>query len=145
MSYNKRSKYIYRTHTYCEGYTIRKTNWHTIMSDEEHSLLANMLKKRIKKEYQINTDWKITSIRKSMIDKWKRRADYQATLMMQEHGPEENQESSQEEYEEENGLNLQLDELNSKFEKYGGQVQNFIVDYHKQGDENLQLRLLLQE
>ena len=51
MCYNKRSKYIYRTNTYCEGYTIRKTNWHTIMSDNEHSLLAKMLKKKIKKEY----------------------------------------------------------------------------------------------
>jgi hypothetical protein len=145
VSFNKRSKYIYRTHTYCEGYTIRKTNWHIIMSDEEHSLLGNMLKKRIKREYQINTDWKIASIRKSMIDKWKRRADYEATLMMQEHGPEEPHESSQEEDEKEDGLTLQLEELNSKFDKYGGQVQNFIGDFHKQGDENLQLRLLLQE
>ena len=66
-----------------------------------------------------------------MIEKWKRRADYQATLMMQEHGPEEAQESSQDEDEEENGLNPQLEELNSKFDKYGGQVQNFIGDFHK--------------
>lgn len=58
------------------------------MSDDDHSLLASMLRKKLKTDYELNQDWKITSIRRSMIEKWKRRADYQAMVMMQEHGPD---------------------------------------------------------
>lgn len=127
------------------GYTIRKTNWHAIMTDDDHTLLAGMLKIQIKNYYNFNILWKLNPIKQNMINRWKKRADYQSTLMVQDHIPMEDQESSQEEEEDDCCINHQLEDLNHKFDKYGSEVQNFVLDYQRQGEENLQLRQLLED
>lgn len=77
----------------------------------------------------MNIDWKITPIRRTMVGRWRKRADYQATLMVQDH--DELQESSNDEEVDEVGLTQHLDHLNTKFESYGDQVQGLISEYHR--------------
>ena len=45
MTFNKRSKFIYKTFTYCEGFSVRKTNWKTVIDDDDHSVISGHLKK----------------------------------------------------------------------------------------------------
>ena len=33
-TFNTKSSFIYKTHTICEGFFIRKANWHEIMEEE---------------------------------------------------------------------------------------------------------------
>ena len=80
LTFNTRSNFVYRTHSHCRGYFIRRSNWKAILDDEEHKILAQLFKKRVKQEYQE----KIVEIMKpkklQWIHKWMQRADYQASL-----------------------------------------------------------------
>ena len=76
VAFKRRSKFIYKTSTMCSGYSIRKSNWHGIMSDPDHKLLAGMLRKHVKSEFELNILWKLTPIKDTMVAKWKKRADY---------------------------------------------------------------------
>ena len=87
VSFKRRTKFIYMTSTMCSGFSIRKSNWHSIMSDPDHKLLAGMLRNSVKKYYQLNILWKLTPVKEAMVAKWKKRADYQGTLVVQEHTP----------------------------------------------------------
>ena len=51
ITFDKRSKYIYKTSQTCTGFSIRRINWNTVIMDEEFKLIAEPLKKVIKKEY----------------------------------------------------------------------------------------------
>lgn len=36
VSFNKRSVFIYKCSTDCQGYFIRKENWHVILAKDKH-------------------------------------------------------------------------------------------------------------
>jgi hypothetical protein len=41
LTFNTRSDNVYRTFSICQGYFIRRSNWKTIIEDEEHHVLAS--------------------------------------------------------------------------------------------------------
>lgn len=51
MCYKTRSKFVYKTHNLCQGYSMRKSNWTMILEDDDHVVLSSLLKKKIKQNY----------------------------------------------------------------------------------------------
>ena len=50
-TFNVRSNFVYRTHTKCHGYFIRKSKWKTIVDSDEHRVISTLLKEQVKKDY----------------------------------------------------------------------------------------------
>lgn len=79
---NKRSKFVYRTHTLCQGYFMRREKWKNILDDDDHKVLASMFKRQLKNHYRLNISTKVQPIKTARLKKWKKRADYSAHLMV---------------------------------------------------------------
>ena len=80
VTFNKRSKFVYRTYYKCEGYSIRRSLWKIKVMSEEHEQIVETFKKTIKKDYEVNTMTKIIEEKKRLIGKWHERADYSGIL-----------------------------------------------------------------
>ena len=80
VTFNKRSKFIYRTVTVCEGFSVRKTNWKTLMDDEDNTIIAGHLKKLLKKDYTKTLFNKVNDEKTKILEKWQQRADFDAVL-----------------------------------------------------------------
>ena len=77
-----RSDFVYKTYSLCQGYFIRREMWKNILDNDDHKVLASMFKKRLIENYRLEIKNKMVPIKKARLNKWKQRADYQATLMM---------------------------------------------------------------
>lgn len=44
-TFNKRSNFVYRTATKCQGYFIRRSKWKSITDSDEHKIIGELLKK----------------------------------------------------------------------------------------------------
>jgi len=49
ITYQKASRFIYKTRSQCEGFQIRRKNWNSIL--ETNDFLGNALRKKIKKRH----------------------------------------------------------------------------------------------
>jgi hypothetical protein len=79
-TFNKRSAFIYKAHTVCEGFFIRKSNWIIIL--QNHIELGYDLKKRIIDDYEFNIRNKINVAKKIDLKVWEDRHDYETILVM---------------------------------------------------------------
>ena len=52
LCFNNRSKFVYKTYSLCQGYSMRKSNWKKILEDDDHVVLSQLLKKKIKLNYE---------------------------------------------------------------------------------------------
>ena len=80
VTYNKRSKFVYRTYTYCTGYTIRRQNWKSNVFNQEHEEIEAAFEKIITKEYEETTMNKVIEEKKRFMKKWNERCDYSGML-----------------------------------------------------------------
>ena len=53
VAYNKRSKFNYKTYVDCKGFSIRRIDWKNFMYKSENKTIASLLRKQIKKDYEI--------------------------------------------------------------------------------------------
>ena len=51
-TFNYKSAFIYKTHSICEGFFIRKANWHDLI--EEDTEITDQLKQNIIRNYLLN-------------------------------------------------------------------------------------------
>ena len=54
LSFNKRTRFIYKSKSYCSGFSIRRSNWKHLMEEEDHLLIAGYLKQSVKAYYDKN-------------------------------------------------------------------------------------------
>ena len=80
MTFNKRSKFVYRTYTYCRGYTIRRSLWKSKIFNDDHEEIASAFKKIIKKDYEETTMNKVIEEKNRLVEKWNDRCDYSGML-----------------------------------------------------------------
>lgn len=52
ITFDKRSKYIFKTHTTCTGFSIRRINWKDCIFNDEFEMITTPLKAKIKSEYE---------------------------------------------------------------------------------------------
>ena len=52
MCFNTRSKFVYKTYSLCQGYSMRKSNWKMILENDDHAVLSQLLIKKIKLNYE---------------------------------------------------------------------------------------------
>jgi hypothetical protein len=84
LSYNKRTRYIYKTNTMCTGFFIRRENWWNILGDEEHKVISTSLVEQCKRYYFVNIHSKMRIEKELAIKKWRSRSDYEAMISMKD-------------------------------------------------------------
>jgi hypothetical protein len=85
ITFDKRSRYIFKTKKACTGFSIRRISWKTVIMDEDFQVIAQPLKKIIKKEYDQEILFRVNKEKQRLIDKWGDRKDYDAMLRVVEH------------------------------------------------------------
>ena len=70
VTFNKRSKFIYKTATYCEGFFVRKTNWKTLIDDDDHTIISGHLQKQLKRDYEKKLFGKVNEEKQKVIKRW---------------------------------------------------------------------------
>jgi hypothetical protein len=73
VSFNKRTEFVYKTFSDCEGFFIRKKNWSKIM--EANTVIATEFKYQLLKEYKLYIRNIINNAKVSEIKKLDQRAD----------------------------------------------------------------------
>ena len=76
VTFNIRSKFIYRTASFCEGCSVRKTKWMTLMEDDDHKIISYHLKKQLKKDYEKKLFNRVNDEKIKKLKMWGKRADY---------------------------------------------------------------------
>jgi myosin-crossreactive antigen len=72
-TFNHQSNFIYKTHSACEGYSIRKEKWNKLLSEETE--ITQQLKKRISVNYFYHLQIKINAKKASEIRRLNHRSD----------------------------------------------------------------------
>jgi hypothetical protein len=80
ITFDKRSKYIFKTSQVCIGFSIRRINWKIVMMDEDFDIITTPLKKKIMIEYEEVTAQRVTKEKATLMAKWAQRNDYDAML-----------------------------------------------------------------
>lgn len=80
-TFNHKSAFIYKTHTVCEGYFIRKQNWHEIM--ESCAEITDQLKQRIITKYLLQIKLKVKSAKRRIMQKLMQRSDIQQIMALE--------------------------------------------------------------
>lgn len=52
MTFNARSKYVYRTANTCTGFSIRRINWKEVVDNDEFRMITVHLKNAVKENYE---------------------------------------------------------------------------------------------
>ena len=71
---------MYRTFTYCTGYTIRRSQWKSKIFNDDHEDIASAFKRIIKKEYEETTMSRVMEEKQRFMKKWNDRCDYSGML-----------------------------------------------------------------
>lgn len=81
-TFNHKSNFIYKTYTYCEGFSIRKEHWIHILKNYED--LAMQLKQRIIMNFFFKVKIKVVKVKRETIKRLSRRSDIHQILMVSE-------------------------------------------------------------
>lgn len=81
-TFNHKSNFIYKTHTLCEGFFIRKASWHEIM--EEENDITMQLKQYIIRSYLMKTQIKVQCMKKRIIKLIGNRSHFQQMMHLQD-------------------------------------------------------------
>lgn len=84
MSFNKRTKFIYKAKNYCYGFSIRRENWKHLLEDEDHQLISGYLKQSVKLYYEKTILNIMKEEKLKAIEKWQGRADYQCMIAVRD-------------------------------------------------------------
>jgi hypothetical protein len=80
VTFGKRTKFVYKTAQICSGFSIRRANWKKIVFNEEFSMITVHLHNALKNNYENNILSKVNFEKQKMIEKWKKRKDYDSIL-----------------------------------------------------------------
>ena len=70
VTFNKRTLFLYKTVTTCQGFFIRRNAWRNLIN--EHVEISNHLKESVKKEYEISIMNTVMTEKKAVIARWKK-------------------------------------------------------------------------
>lgn len=87
-TFNKRSIFIYKTITNCQGYFIRKLEWQNILS--ENSSIGSIIREEISEDFRVNIKARVLKEKQRDLAIWHSRADYDEILSIskkKEHVP----------------------------------------------------------
>lgn len=87
MTFDKRTECIYRSSMTCTGFSIRRTNWKSIVLDDEFKMITQHLKNALKIHYE-NSMFRVNQEKEKLIKKWQNRKDYEAILRVVPNDPE---------------------------------------------------------
>ena len=73
VTFNHKANYIYKTHTVCEGYSIRKFYW--LQTLKKFPEISAQIKQRIIKSYFFGIQLKMMRAKKKKVTRLKRRND----------------------------------------------------------------------
>ena len=75
---------MFRTSRPCRGFSIRRTNWKSVLDDDDFKMITSPLKKQIKKEYDEVIASRVRKEKAVIVSKWMLRKDYDAMLKVVE-------------------------------------------------------------
>ena len=81
---NKRTKFIYKAQTHCKGMFIRRSNWKDIMSNPDLTIVTTNFEKSVTTYYQDKIYKNMIREKHRAINKWMKRADYQAIISLKD-------------------------------------------------------------
>lgn len=99
ICFNKRQIFIYRTHSECEGFMIRKAHWKSLM--DNFTEFFSIIKKKVLLEHINKIRRPLMDYKQKDIEHYDQRADFQQVLTLKDYEPHELQ-------------NLLADELDEK-------------------------------
>lgn len=71
---NRRALFVFKTHTRCEGFIIRKQHWISIC--EDYDKVSSTYRRICKDDYHRNIFLKINRVKQNLIRQLEQRADY---------------------------------------------------------------------
>lgn len=75
LCYKRRALFVWKTTTRCYGYSVRRHKWFLLFQD--HEIITNLLKKRIKENYESNIYQKLIVMKEAATKKLEQRADFE--------------------------------------------------------------------
>lgn len=69
LTFGEKCKYIYRAHTNCSAYFIRKNNWLRYLNHEDTREIAPCVKERLKKRYKMNIEKNLKILKRETLKK----------------------------------------------------------------------------
>mmetsp|Transcript_10851 Transcript_10851/g.18162 ORF Transcript_10851/g.18162 Transcript_10851/m.18162 type:complete len:747 (+) Transcript_10851:337-2577(+) len=119
-TFGKRAFYCYRCFTTCEGYSIRKVSWMSVLS--EFPEVATTIKENVKMEYVTKIQSKVERSLKQYVQNMSKRNDYQ-NISLQVPNESELKQRLQEAF----IKNFQKFELNQEFQNYEERIDSLKV------------------
>lgn len=80
VTFDKRTNFVYKTSQLCTGFSIRRTNWKSVVFNEENSIIFPYFQSTLKYNYENRILKKVVSEKEKMIIKWEGRKDYDGIL-----------------------------------------------------------------
>ena len=81
ITFQKRSLFVYRTESECQGYQIRQSNWLKLFDD--HKEIGELFQTEIKREFDVVLLNRVMREKDKEIEKWQKRQDYNGILQVQ--------------------------------------------------------------
>uniref|UniRef100_A0A7S3FW38 Cyclic nucleotide-binding domain-containing protein n=1 Tax=Strombidium rassoulzadegani TaxID=1082188 RepID=A0A7S3FW38_9SPIT len=119
ICFNKRQIFIHRTHTYCSGYSIRKSKWKQIM--DESPEFFSILKRKVLYEYITKIRKPIMQFKQNDIDHYDTRADFQQVLALRNYDENELSNLISDELDQKGDVNNEM----KRIEKLEKQIDRF--------------------
>ena len=81
ITFNKRSIWVYQTHTTCLGYFIRKKAWAELIENDDHRDIREAMEPKLVAKFERMKN-EFMKIKKKHLEKIADRADYDAVISM---------------------------------------------------------------
>lgn len=69
LTFDARSQFVYKTSKPCQGFFIRRRNWHSIFSSDELKEVTGIIKENIKTKYINVVERNMKIVKNQMLDK----------------------------------------------------------------------------
>ena len=63
ITFNKKSSFIFKTNSVCEGFFIRKKNWLALINNEDSKDIVSLIKHKFKAQYELVIERYLTNLK----------------------------------------------------------------------------------
>ena len=142
--FNTRAAFIYRCKSDCSGYSIRKSEWKNILSEEPE--IQHVIEKNVKDDYENHISSKVMRVKETQVKKLSKRSDLQQILVIADNheGSASQRSEPKDEQEEEEEIDKKVNEYTEKVDDYGQAVGGLIQHVDRVNKMNLDLAVELE-
>ena len=142
--FNTRAAFIYRCKSDCSGYSIRKSEWKNILSEEPE--IQHVIERNVKDDYENHISSKVMRVKETQVKKLSKRSDLQQILVIADNleGSASQRSEPKDVQDEEQEIDIKVNEYTEKVDVYGKAVGGLIKHVDRVNKMNVDLAVELE-